>query len=217
VPSIIDSTIGNATSGTAVSVAAPSSSVGNVAWVVVMVNTNTTIVDNNGSTTFDKVVSETNVPAAGATAALFRRVLQSGDPSTFAFTSGATGRWTAVAFTTDAVATPDDGPDASTGGDLATPTAAALTTTVANTLHVVACMADISAATITGPSGYTLIETLTSGGQCLRVAYASVPSAGSVAAQTFGPDPPGFEWVTFSWAVAGGGTASTRLMLLGIG
>lgn len=121
----------------------------------------------------------------GHTMTLFSRTIQAGDPSTYNFTSGASGRWAVIAITyrdssapsfdvapNTANAANDD--SASTG----TINAPSITTGVANTIHTVFCGWDTSATgTITTPSGYTLLQNANSGGEPLHASYKAIVSA----------------------------------------
>lgn len=92
----------SSTTGTAISVSAPSGVVANdVVIVVIHGNGQTTIVDNNGSTPFTEDVNDYQPNTTGGqTVSVFSRRIVSGDPSTYNFTLGTSGRWaiTAVAI-----------------------------------------------------------------------------------------------------------------------
>lgn len=126
------------------------------------------------------------IPTAGSTLSVFSRTIQSGDPSTYNFTAGTSTRWACIAICFQAT-TPayDVAPNTANGGttDDATTglqTIPAITTGVANAIHIVLCGWDTSATgTITHPSGYTLLQSANSGGQPLSAAYKVIVSAGS--------------------------------------
>ncbi len=177
--------------GTALSVAAPSgATTGDKVVVIVHANGQTTIVDNNGSTPFTENVNDYQPNTSnGHTVSVFSRTIQSGDPSTYNFTSGASGRWAVVAVclqkgageTIEFDVSPNTAnfanADNSSTGDHTNPS---ITTGVANTIHITFCGWDTSATgTITTPSGYTLAQNTNSGGEPLHVSYKAIVSAGA--------------------------------------
>lgn len=87
--------------GTAVSVSAPTGTVpGDVVVISVHCNGQTTIVDNNGSTSFTEKINDYKPNVSdGHTASIFERKIIAGDPSTYNFTIGSSGRWSIVAVT----------------------------------------------------------------------------------------------------------------------
>lgn len=91
----------SAATGTAISVSAPTgTTAGDVVVISVHGNGQTTIVDNNGSTPFTEDLNDFKPnTSSGHTVSIFSRRIQSGDPSTYNFTLGATNRWSIVAVT----------------------------------------------------------------------------------------------------------------------
>lgn len=178
----------DSTTGTALSLSAPAgTTAGDLVVVIAHANGQTTIADNNGATPFTIAPNFTNYKpntTNGHTISVFSRTIVGGDPSTYNFTSGASGRWgliaicfsgTSLAFDVapnTANAANDD--SASTG----TINAPSITTGVANTIHTVFCGWDTSATgTITTPSGYTLLQNANSGGEPLHASYKSIATA----------------------------------------
>src|SRR3990167_10597018 len=100
--SIRASSSNSATTGTAISVTAPTGTVaGDFVVCSIHVNTQTTIIDNNGATPFTVTNINNFKPntASGHTVSVYYRVIQAGDPSSYAFTSGVSGRWSITAIT----------------------------------------------------------------------------------------------------------------------
>lgn len=167
---IRSSNANSATSGTAISLTAPTGTIpGDLVIVVVHANTDTTIVDNNGTTAFTEDINDRHPnPTAGHTVSIFSRRIVAGDPSTYAFTSGATGRWAVVAVTfknphplTIYDVAPNTGAGASNRDDssVATSIVPSITTIDKNSIHIsVGCMDDGTAAFSSGPTGYTVQE-----------------------------------------------------------
>lgn len=186
---VVASSKADSTTGTALSLARPTgTTTGDFVVVIAQANGQTTIADNNGSTPFTIAPNFTNYKpntTNGHTVTLFSRTIQAGDPSTYNFTSGASGRWGIIAITyrdssapsfdvapNTANAANDD--SASTG----TINAPSITTGVANTIHTVFCGWDTSATgTITTPSGYTLLQNANSGGEPLHASYKAIATA----------------------------------------
>jgi hypothetical protein len=124
----------------------------------------------------------------GHTVTVFYRTIQAGDPSTYNFTLGASGRWAVdcigfvgpcafdVAPNTANAANEDDADD----GTISSPS---ITTLVNNAIHVNFCAWDTSATgTITTPSGYTLLQNANSGGNPLHTSYKLITAAGATGA-----------------------------------
>lgn len=126
----------------------------------------------------------------GHTMTLFSRTIQAGDPSTYNFTSGASGRWSVIAITfkSDGVIAFDVAPntanaandDSASTGTINAPT---ITTGVADTIHVVFNGWDTSAyGTITTPSGYTLLQNANTDGEPLHASYKAIATASATGA-----------------------------------
>jgi len=164
--SVRASSSNSASTGTAISVSAPTGTVeGDVVIVSVHANMQTTIADNNGATAFTEDLADYKPnTASGHTVSIFSRRIQSGDPSTYNFTSADTGRWSIVAVTLQSPhssviydVAPSTGNaanrDDSTAGTLNAPT---ITTVNQNSIHVVCGYSDDGAGgAMTPPSGYT--------------------------------------------------------------
>lgn len=165
---IESSSSNSGSSGTAVSVSSPSgAATGKAVVIVVHANTQTTITDNNGSTAFTK---DSNIgdykpnTTAGHTVALFKRILQAGDPSTFNFTLGASARWSVVALlvtnpnTTTFYDIAPSTSNASNRDDSTAATISAPTTTTSNDKSIDVILGfsdDGTGGAMTGPAGYT--------------------------------------------------------------
>ncbi len=180
----------DSTTGTAITVAAPSGAVaGDFVVCVVVANGQTTIADNNGSTPFTEDINDYKPNTAnGHTLSIFSRQIQSGDPSTYAFTSGASGRWAIIAMCWNGSHSYDVSPSTSnaTNDDSAssgTINAPSITTTVDNAHHVTLCTWDTgTTGTITTPSGYTLLQNANSGGEPTHASYKNIATAGATGA-----------------------------------
>lgn len=213
-------------SGTAITVSAPAGTVtGDVVFVIVTINGVTTLVDNNGGTPFTENLNDEQEATAGNTMSVFSRRIVGGDPSTYAFTGGASGRWTATAVTlqnphasTIFNVTPAVGNKNSTS----TPASPTITTTTNNALHFAIVGSDGTSNTVvSGPATYTVV---TSGGQQAQSLYYKViATAGATGDQTT-------VWTTIdlmipiSFAIednpgggGGGATFNPNLLLLGVG
>jgi hypothetical protein len=156
----------SASTGTAISVSAPTgTTAGDVVIISVHGNGQTTITDNNGGTPFTADISNYKPNTTnGHTVSIFSRRIVGGDPSTYNFTLGATGRWsiTAVTFQTPSTtAIYDVAPntanaanrDDSTASTLNAPT---ITTTTPNAIHIVCGYSDDgTGGAMTKPTGYT--------------------------------------------------------------
>lgn len=188
-PEIRSSSQNSAASGSP-SVAAPAGAqVGDKMIVVVAVNGQTTIADNNGSTPFDEDINDYKPnTSSGQTISVFSRIIQAGDPATYNFTPGTTGRWSAVAICLKGGAydiAPSTGnaanDDSASSGTINAPSI----TVGNNSLHIVVCNWDTAAiGTITTPSGYTLIQNANDGGNPLHASYKAFASGGATGAVT---------------------------------
>jgi len=156
----------SASIGTAISVSAPAgTTTGDVVIVSVHGNGNTTIVDNNGGTSFTEDINDYSPnPTSGHTVSIFSRRIIAGDPTTYNFTLGATNRWSIVAITfqePNASSIYDVAPntanaanrDDSTASTINAPT---ITTASDNAIHVVCGYSDDGAGgAMTSPATYT--------------------------------------------------------------
>ena len=214
------SSIATDAASSAVSVAAPTgTAAGDLVTVIVHVNVDTTtIADNNGSTPFDDDGSFTQT-SGGARITVFSRRIQTGDPSTYAFTLSGAVRWTAVAVTWQSphASVIYDVVPAATGSAVndTTGTAPDITTVNANAIHCAIFGADASANTITGtPTGYTVQE---NGGvnQNTAFTYKVIASPGATGAQTF-TQTASDGWLGVSFAIrdVGGATSILRQMMM---
>lgn len=188
VPEIRSSSQNSGATGTDLNVSIPAGAqVGDKIVVVAVANGQTTIVDNNGSTPFTEDINDYQPnPSNGITMSIFSRVLQAGDPTTFHFTSGASGRWSIVAICPKGSqfdVSPSTG-NAANADDASTGSINAPAITVANkSIHIVVATWDTSAiGTITTPSGYTLIQNANGGGEPLHTSYKYFATGGSTGA-----------------------------------
>ena len=92
----------SATIGSAISVNRPTGTVtGDFVVCVVQSNGQTTLTDNNGATPFTESTNFADYKpntTSGHTISVFYRTIEEGDPSSYAFTSGSSGRWSIVAM-----------------------------------------------------------------------------------------------------------------------
>jgi len=223
--SLRTATQNSSSTGTAISVAAPTgTTTGDLVKVLVHVNGDTTIVDNNGSTPFTEQVDDYHPnPSNGHTMSIFSRVIQAGDPSTYNFTSGASGRWGVVAIcATDDVAPVDDyapttgvgcsNRDSSGDGTAATES---IDTGVDNAINIICAGWDTGAiGTITTPAGYTLLANANGGGEPLHASYKVITSAGATGTQNvvnteFGA------YITFSFSIKAGVSGTSVKDIIG--
>jgi hypothetical protein len=180
--------------GTAISVTAPTGTkIGDVVVVSVHVNGNTTIVDNNGSTPFTEDINDYQPnSSSGHTVSIFSRRIEAGDPSTYSFTSGATGRWSIVATTfsnphpTDIydIAPSTSNAAAVNDSSSANITAPSITTTTDNAIHVVCAYWDTgNYDSITEPSGYANLGEINN--QPQGMSYKLITTAGATGDQLY--------------------------------
>lgn len=191
--SIFASASNSATTGTAVSVSTPAGvAPGDLAIIAVHVNTQTTIADNNGATPFNADISNYKPnPTGGHTTAIYSRRIVSGDPSSYAFTSGASGRW-AIAVIILRLPNPviiyDVAPSTSNAtarDDSTTNTAVApsITSIRPNAIHIsIGFMDDGTAAFTSGPSGYTVAQSPVN--QPIIMAYKVITTPGATGTTT---------------------------------
>ncbi len=198
----------SATSGTAISVSAPTGTVaGDMVVIVTNVNgTSTSTTDNNGSTPFTKDSSISEYSSAtysqSSSITVWTRLIQSGDPTTFNFTSGASGRWGIIALTFS-------DPNTSSFWDVAPNTsnrnegdnnssaidAPSITTTVDDAIHLAIGLQDSSSTSLTAsPSGYSAGASAVN--QPVAGYYKTISTAGATGTAS-----------NFNWNVAGYKTA----------
>jgi len=216
----------SASTGTAISVTAPTgTTTGDLVVISVHGNGQTTIVDNNGATPFTADISNyapntTN----GHTVSIYSRRIIGGDPATYNFTLGTTNRWSidAVTFSDpDTVTiydvTPSTGNAANRDDSSAsTINAPTITTTTSDAIHVVCGYSDDgSGGAMTPPSGYTGQGAPVNEPQTVStktIASASATGAQTVTATTSSP------MIALSFAVKNNAVtatakASTMLMM----
>lgn len=221
------STQNSSSTGTAISVSAPSgTTTGDLVKVVVQANGQTTIVDNNGATPFTEQVDDYKPNTAeGHTVSIFSRVIQAGDPATYNFTSGASGRWGVVALcATDSVTPVDDVAPSTTNATNrdsypdGNATTASINTGVDNAIHIIAACWDTSAiGTITPPSGYTLLADANGGGEPVHVSYKVIPTAGATGT-TVSSNTEVSSYIAFSFSIKAGVSSTVKtLAALGVG
>lgn len=182
----------SAGSGTAVTVTRPTgTTTGDVVVIFCHGNGQTTFTDNNGATPFtkDPTVGDYKPNTSyGHTVSVFYRRIQSGDPSSYAFTMGATGRWSIICYTiqdpdptTILDATPTLSNVESDGNSYAAPS---ITTVTAGAIHLPMACLDDGATTVTGfPATYT--NTVSENDQPMGVAAKVIAAAGATGTQTF--------------------------------
>jgi len=182
-------------SGTALSVSAPTgATVGDFVVIIAQANGQTTIADNNGATPFTIAPNFTNYKpntSNGHTVTVFSRTIVGGDPATYSFTSGASGRWGIIAICFSGTSLSFDvapntanaaNDDSASTGTINVPS---ITTLVANTIHTVFCGWDTAAyGTITTPSGYTLLQNANTDGEPLHASYKAIASPSATGAVT---------------------------------
>lgn len=182
----------SSSTGTAITVSAPAgTTTGDLVVCIIQGNGQETLSDNNGGTPFTEAPNFSDYKpntSNGHVMSVFYRVIQAGDPSTYAFTLSASSRWAIVAIAISgtnptfdvapntANAANDD--SASTG----TINAPAITV-VDNSIHIVFCGWDTGAiGTITTPAGYTLAANANGGGEPTHASYKAFASGGSTGA-----------------------------------
>lgn len=211
----------SSTTGTAISVSAPTgTTAGDLVKVIVHANSDTTIVDNNGSTPFTEQIDDYHPnPSNGHTISIFSRVIQAGDPTTYNFTSGASGRWGIIAIcATDSVTPVDDyAPNTGTGAtnrdDASDGTAVteSINTGVDNAINIICAGWDTSAiGTITTPTGYTLLANANGGGEPLHASYKVITTAGATGTQDIVNTEFG-AYITFSFSIKAGAATGTSI------
>jgi len=210
----------SSTTGTAISVSAPAgTSPGDLVKVIVHGNGQTTIADNNGATPFTEQINDykPNV-GSGHTMSVFSRVIQVGDPTTYNFTMGASGRWGVVAISAYDTVTPQDDVAPSTtnatnrdSAENGLASTASINTLVDNAVHIIVAGWDTSAiGTISTPSGYTLLANANGGGQPVHVSYKVITTAGATGSQGVNNTEYG-TYITFSFSIKSVATYIPRM------
>lgn len=151
---------------------------------------------------------------SGQTVSVFSRRLVSGDPSTYNFTLGASGRWSVIAVciqnpdaTTIYDVTPttsnlDSPPGASTAS------APSITTTTSNAIHFACAFIDASTDDFTGwASGYTVHQSVDNN-QGQTVTSKVIAAAGATGAQSFTHNGTGTAYIGVSFAIKDDGVAT---------
>lgn len=191
-------------SGTAVSITAPTgTTTGDMALCIISTNGVITHVDNNGGTPFSENLPDYQDSGSG-TLTIWTRRIMAGDPGTYNWTIGASNRWTVhcITFQNPNVSGFYDG-SISTNADgtstLTTGTANGISTTQANSIHVVTLTTDGPSNTITGtPAGYTCHQN--GGNQALATCTKVITTIGSTGTQSFSWDTVS-EYLSASFAI----------------
>jgi hypothetical protein len=200
-----------ATTGTAISVTAPTgTTTGDVVVIAINGNNNTTIADNNGSTPFTADISNWSPNTVGGqTMSIYLRTIQTGDPTTYNFTLGTTGRWAivAVTFQNPQATFYDVAPSTANGINLDNPMnqftidCKSITTQSNNAIHIALCMID-GPINITGfPAGYTTEQNTTQ--QPIAFSDKVIATAGATGIQTFTVDTNSADGATLSFSIKG--------------
>ena len=169
---------------------------GMAAIFVLACNTTPTITDNNGSTVPTSDGAFTGV-ATGATVAIYHRIIQAGDPTTWKWTLGSSQRWSLTII-------PINDPNTSSFWDVAPSdtvnvtypsgsppfNAANITTANANSINFQMDFPDASATSITADpstdgSGYTRYGSAGGQSQPVDIVYKTIATAGTVTGGTF--------------------------------
>ena len=178
----------SAGTGTAMSVSMPTGTqAGDAVVIFAHGNGQSTIADNNGSTAFTEDLDDYKPnTASGHVVSVFKRRIQSGDPTTYNFTLGTSGRWSLVAVTFsdpnatdifDTAISTQNIDDLGAGGG--TITAGSVTTTVANSIHLVAAVWDTSVTgTLSNNGSYTNASSIATN-QPTAVYWKVIASAGA--------------------------------------
>lgn len=206
--------------GTAISVSAPTgTTTDDLVVCLVHGNGQTTLVDNNGSTSFTEPVNDYKPnTSSGHTVSVFYRRIVGGDPSTYNFTLGASGRWAIVALTFQGVhadnfdVAPSTSNAANTddGGAAGSIDAPSITTLTNNAIHVVAGFWDTSATgTISNPAGYTNASSIATN-QPIASSYKVIASASATGSQTVS-NTEFASRIALSFAIKDAGTATTSV------
>lgn len=216
-------TTNQATTGTAVSVARPTGTTDNhVVSVAVHGNGQITISDNNTGTEFDKDFEYKPNTSSGHTVAIFSRIIQSGDPSTYNFTLSSSGGWGVVATTVEDVDLTniyDNAPGIgnSFGSESASSVnAPTITTATDNALHFAIGAVDSQTATLSStPATYAAVNAA-GGGRGISVATKVITPAGATGAQAFSfSETTGVMGISYSLKDVGAGVGSVVQDIIG--
>lgn len=227
--SILGITSNHANTGTAISVTPFTGTIeGDVVICIIHGNGQTTTADNNGGTPFTKDLNDYKPnTGSGHTLAIWSRRIQAGDPATYNFILGASGRWSIqcitirnpnlsaiynIAPSTSNAANVDD----AGSGTFDAPT---ITTTTDNAIHFAVVVWDTSSTgTIsTTGSGYSLASVPQD--QPLGTAYKVITPAGATGAIQLANTEFGAR-ISISFAVEDEGAAAviaSQRMLVGVG
>lgn len=181
-----------AASGTAITVTAPTgTAAGDRVSILIAGNGSGTITDNNGSTPFTRPANGRQTQTGtGQFAEYWYRDIQSGDPSSYAFTASVSDRWGILAIAwSDPSATFFD-VDLTWNTVTAfqtTGTSPAITTAINGSIHISVLFPDNPTNTCTAnPSttdGYNLLRN--AGNQLICACDLAIATAGSVTAKSF--------------------------------
>jgi len=216
--SVVASSQNSSTTGTAMSVGSPTgTTTGHVVILTVHGNTQTTIVDNNGSTPFTEDLNDHKPnTSTGHTVSVFSRRIIAGDPATYNFTLGTSGRWSIIATTFQNVHATDIYDVTPTTSNLDSPpgssdaSAPTITTNTANAIHCACSFIDASVDDFTGwPSGYTVQQSVDNN-QGQTYTTKVITAAGSTGAQSFTHNGTGTAYIGVSFAIKSEVVASTR-------
>ena len=189
----VRSTSTNTSSGTAISVSAPTGTAnGDLVLVYLAGNGAITFADNNGATPFTEDVADFQYVSDG-TISLFSRRIQSGDPTTYNFTRSTSDRWTAIAVSFQnphSSVIYDVAASTNSAGPVTTGTAVDITTLNANSIHIAVLSNDGPNNAITStPAGYNVEQN--SGQQRSALTSKTIVSPSATGAQSF-------SWTTLS-------------------
>jgi hypothetical protein len=185
------SSANSAASGTAISVAAPAgTTVGDLVLVFITDNADSSVLsDNNGTTPFTEHLDGTHGTPGVTRYGCYSRRIQAGDPTTYNFTSAATGRWGIIA-----VAIMDPDPNvifdvspvaADSGAASTTMTAPSINILTPGALHFIAGLPDGAGTTITAtPVGYD-VDQNSQTNQSIVVVHKTIASGGATGTQDF--------------------------------
>ena len=197
----------SASTGTAISVTAPTgTTTGDLVIVTITHNNEAALSDNNGATPFTEDLEYTPSVGGFGRLAVYSRRIQAGDPTTYNFTSsGAGSRWSIVAVTFQNPNPTTIYDVAPVGNDSAgvpgtTGTASSITTTTANAIHVIMCAQDGANNATTGtPATYTVEKNVTTN-QCQTVVDKAIAVVGATGTQTW-TYTSSLDWVAINMAI----------------
>lgn len=176
-------------------------------------NNVTTIADNNGATAANEDINDYQEASAGLTASLFSRRVLPGDPSTWDFVTGSTGRISGCIIcwqNPHASVIYDVTSTNNQTGSATTIDALSVTTLTAGSIHCAVCGTDGPANTITPPGGiYTTQRN--AGDQAVAFCTTVIAAPGATGNVTF-PYANGNGAFTFSFAIRDSGVAVASLV-----